>query len=110
MVEKQPNKKIIRYHLKCLNCDYIWETKYAKIPANCPSCKSKIHNSSNYQIVQYVVQQEMTGILGFLNKLANGLTHLWVLALSGVLVLFGVFIVIIIFFIFYLLLKALFNF
>lgn len=37
------------FKLKCLKCGYIWNTKYSKIPAICPSCKCKIFNSSNYE-------------------------------------------------------------
>lgn len=48
------------YKLKCLNCDYIWETRYNKIPAKCPSCNTLIYKSNNYEIVTKFIHHELT--------------------------------------------------
>ncbi|PIZ50561.1 hypothetical protein COY27_06790 [Candidatus Woesearchaeota archaeon CG_4_10_14_0_2_um_filter_33_13] len=50
-----PEKKITGYQLKCDLCEYVWDTKYPRIPAKCPSCHSSIFNSNNYSILtEYV--------------------------------------------------------
>lgn len=43
---------IKRYQLKCKNCSYYWDTKYAKIPARCPSCGGKIFGTYNYEVLK----------------------------------------------------------
>ena len=56
-VEPYANEKhektvtVTGYRLKCLNCNYTWDTKYAKIPARCPSCNRNIYNSDNYEVL-----------------------------------------------------------
>ena len=43
--EKRPEKK---HDLQCHKCNYVWRTKYNKIPAKCPSCGKKIFGTNNY--------------------------------------------------------------
>ena len=46
------SSKTGHFQLKCLKCEYTWDTKYPKIPAKCPSCNSKIYGSANYEIIK----------------------------------------------------------
>ena len=41
---------LIRYKLQCGYCSYIWETRYPRIPAQCPSCNRKIY-SGRYTVL-----------------------------------------------------------
>jgi len=38
--------RLLRYELQCGWCDYVWETRYPRIPAQCPSCNRKIYSGS----------------------------------------------------------------
>ena len=49
--QKEDEGEITGYHLKCNNCGYKWNTKYAQISAKCPSCNKRIHGTNNYTIV-----------------------------------------------------------
>jgi len=44
---------ITRYQLKCNKCYYIWDTKYNRIPAKCPSCGTIIYgNITKYSVLK----------------------------------------------------------
>lgn len=44
--------KKTHFKLKCLKCGYIWNTKYDKIPARCPSCNNMIYGTNNYETLR----------------------------------------------------------
>jgi len=45
---------LIRYELQCGWCDYVWETRYPRIPAQCPACNRRIHYSGNYTVLRRI--------------------------------------------------------
>ena len=50
--EKELEEKTTRYQIRCNQCGYVWDTKYARIPAKCPACARSIHNNaSNYTVL-----------------------------------------------------------
>lgn len=40
-----------RFQLSCNKCNYIWDTKYNRIPAKCPSCGTRIYGTSRYTVL-----------------------------------------------------------
>jgi uncharacterized protein len=64
MDDLKKNEKIKYYELKCSNCNYVWNTKYSRIPASCPSCKQSIHNTSNYKILKRIIEPPGCCIVG----------------------------------------------
>ena len=55
-----PIEVVDRYKIECLSCGYIWETRYPKVPAGCPSCHAKIHNTGNYNLITRYIHYEKT--------------------------------------------------
>ncbi len=41
-----------RFKLRCNNCNYVWDTKYNRIPAKCPSCGTRIYGTSKYTLLK----------------------------------------------------------
>ena len=54
--EELEEEKTTGYQLKCLGCDYVWDTKYPRIPAKCPSCQSNIYKEDNYEVLTRYVK------------------------------------------------------
>lgn len=46
--------KLLRYKLECGRCEYVWVTRYPRIPAQCPSCSYKIYQTGNYEIISEI--------------------------------------------------------
>ncbi|MBI3032472.1 hypothetical protein HYY69_03285 [Candidatus Woesearchaeota archaeon] len=78
-----PIETITGYKLVCNLCSYVWETRYSKIPASCPSCKNKIHNTNNYKILTQFIHKENTP------EETMKLTMLSVIIFLGIWVIFG---------------------
>ena len=45
---------IDRYLVGCLHCNYIWETRYPRVPAICPCCKKSIFLDENHRIIKEI--------------------------------------------------------
>ena len=57
---KKDNETLTGYKIRCNNCYYDWDTRGAKIPAQCPSCHNSIHYSGNYSILTRYVRSKNT--------------------------------------------------
>lgn len=50
----EDTRELACYDLQCRICDYEWRTRYARIPAQCPACRSSMYGTGNYLIQREV--------------------------------------------------------
>ena len=74
-----PIEVVDRYKIQCLRCNYVWETKYPRIPAKCPSCKDNIHNTVNYNLITQYIHHEKTEEEKKLSSIRYGIVTLLVI-------------------------------
>ena len=49
---EETEQRTVGYQVQCNRCGYAWDTKYARVPAKCPSCAGSIYNNpANYTLV-----------------------------------------------------------
>ena len=68
--QEDRDKNLVRYRLQCGWCDYIWETRYPRIPSQCPACNKKIYTSGNYTVLTRKVSGCFIATAAFGSELA----------------------------------------